>query len=118
MPWGNFLFLTICVTNWARSLHKEGVVVPKDTRMAKMLYKEAAKKGNSNALLNLGLMKIDQKMHGDVYDDEDTDDEEFNPQECLVQAAKKGNERARDILGSKIAKSMLENITKVRITIF
>lgn len=58
-------------------------------------------------------------MNPDQYydDDEDTDDEKFNPQECLVKAAKRGNERARDILGSKIAKSMIENITKVSLNV-
>ena len=94
-------------------MYKEGVVVHKDNNLAMGCFKQAAKKGNSNALVNLGLMKINKELNGEYFDDqEETDDERFNPQECLVMAAKKGNERARDILGSKMARSVLEQIAQ------
>jgi hypothetical protein len=56
-------------------------------------------------------------MNADAYDgldeDEETEDEEFNPHACLMKAAKKGNERAKDILGSKMARDILEKVSHV-----
>lgn len=96
-------------------MYKEGVVVQRDNKLAMGCFKQAAQKGNSNALVNLGLMKINKELNGEyIEDEEDTDDERFNPQECLVAAAKKGNERARDILGSKMARNVLEKIAQVK----